>query len=374
MMIGSDSLLASVIGSSDSLENAKLASTLDALQQGPRPLPLFLQLAQQETAGDAARLRNILAGLRKLQEAPAPPAPPPPPVIASAGRARLFDYGGTGPAAVFVPSLINPASILDLAETDSMLRWLSTQGCRPLLVDWGTPDASERGRDLGGHVTGLLQPMLRDIGAPYHLTGYCLGGTLALASAALAQPLSVVLIAAPWAFDGFPAPAVEALNDLWDQAQPMVNQLGLLPLELFQAGFWLLDPARTVSKYAQFAQMPQGSAQAERFVRIENWANSGAPLTQAAARELVDDLFTANAPGQGRWQVDGVPVAPSRLRCPVGQIVSLTDRIVPAATALDGTDRFDLALGHVGMIVGSQAKRAVWRRLATWLSQSCASW
>lgn len=320
------------------------------------------------------RLRNILTGLRKLQEAPSPLAPPLPPVIASAGRARLLDYGGTGPVAVFVPSLINPASILDLAEKDSMLRWLGTQGCRPLLVDWGTPDASERGRDLGGHVTGLLQPMLRDIGVPYHLAGYCLGGTLALASAALAQPLSVVLIATPWAFDGFPSPAVEALNELWDHAQTMVNQLGLLPLELFQLGFWLLDPARTVSKYAQFAEMPPGSAQAERFVRIENWANGGAPLTQAAARELVDDLFTVNAPGQGRWQVDGVTVAPSRLRCPVGQIVSSTDRIVPAATALDSTDRIDLALGHVGMIVGSQAKRAVWRRLATWLSQSCASW
>src|SRR3546814_12188219 len=73
-------------------------------------------MAQHETTGDAARLAHILAGLRAFQAAARPPAPPDVPVVASAGRARLLDFGGKGSAAVFVPSLINSSRILDLAE------------------------------------------------------------------------------------------------------------------------------------------------------------------------------------------------------------------------------------------------------------------
>src|SRR3546814_12890838 len=76
MMMESDSGRASVMSSSDSLESVKVTSTLDALQQGPRPLPLFLQMAQNEAGGERARLSRILAGLRAFQAAERPPPPP----------------------------------------------------------------------------------------------------------------------------------------------------------------------------------------------------------------------------------------------------------------------------------------------------------
>lgn len=299
------------------------------------------------------------------------------PVAGRAGNARLLDYGaegGGGPVAVFVPSLINPAHILDLAEGNSLLRWLGRQGVRPLLVDWGTPTAEDRTLDIGGHVTDILQPLLRGIGQPYHLIGYCLGGTMAIASAALAAPQSLTLIATPWNFDGFDEPARDTLQTLWEQAQPAVGALGLLPLEVLQLAFWQLDPERTVTKYERFAGWDPASAQAEFFIRLEDWANSGPPLTQAAARELVDDFFTVNLPGDGRWAVSGKFIEPAAFTFPVRQVISTTDRIVPAATALHAGSRIELALGHVGMIVGSSAERLVWAPLAAALSQSQPNW
>lgn len=275
---------------------------------------------------------------------------------------------------VFVPSLINPSSILDLDEDNSMLRWLSMQGLRPLLVDWGTPDSGDRSLDLGGHVTDVLQVLLRNLGVPYHLVGYCLGGTIAVASAALANPLSLTLIATPWDFGGFGDDALETLQTLWENAQPTVDMLGLLPVEVLQIAFWLLDPERTVAKYERFGTLPAGSAEARAFISVEDWANGGAPLTQAAAREIVDDLFTANLPGTGRWEVGGQRIDPAAITCPIRQIISTTDRIVPAASAMPGSDRLELALGHVGMIVGSRARQAVWQPLAQCLSQSHTSW
>lgn len=331
-------------------------------------------MAQHEAKGDAARLAHILAGLRAFQAAARPPAPPDVPVVASAGRARLLDFGGKGPAAVFVPSLINSSRILDLAEDNSMLRWLSGKGIRPLLVDWGTPDPAEHALDLCGHITELLQPMLRELGVPYHLVGYCLGGTMSVASAALSPPLSLTLIATPWDFDGFSDDQRETLQSLWESAQPTVDALGFLPLEILQIAFWLIDPERTVSKYGRFGTLPPDSPEAGAFIRVEDWVNGGAPLTRAAAREIVDDLFTVNLTAGRRWEVAGVRIDPAALSCPVRQIVSTTDRIVPAASAFPCDDRLDLGLGHVGMIVSSSAKERVWRRLAKRLSQPHTSW
>ena len=49
---------------------------------------------------------------------------------------------GHGVPALFVPSLVNRAYVLDLAPGHSMLRWLAGQGVRPLLLDWGWPRRS----------------------------------------------------------------------------------------------------------------------------------------------------------------------------------------------------------------------------------------
>src|SRR3546814_1309764 len=84
---------------------------------------------------------------------------------------------------------------------------------------------------------------------------------------------------------------------------------------------------------------------------------------------MVADLFTVSLTGGRRWEVVGARRDPAALSCPVRQIVSTTDRIVPAASAFPCDDRLDLGLGHVGMIVSSSAKERVWRRLAKRLSQ-----
>ena len=61
------------------------------------------------------------------------------------------------------------------------------------------------------------------------------------------------------------------------------------------------------------------------------------------------------------------------VHCPVLDIVSTTDRIVPAATAVRVGERLELGLGHVGMVVGSRAPQTLWEALAGWLSRTAAN-
>lgn len=340
-----------------------------APQHGPRPLPLFLDMLRSETAASPDRFAAAMAGLQAYQSATRPPLAAPPTAPHRAGRASLRDYGlpGThGRNVVLVPSLINPPDILDLAPDRSLLRWLAARGLHPWLVDWGTPGAADRDLDIAAHVERLLVPLIAALDAAPVLVGYCLGGTMALAAAAIAPVAGLATIAAPWRFDGY-GPGRGAIAAMWASAQPGCDALGVVPMEVLQAGFWQLDPARTVAKYERFATLEPDSDAARGFVRLEDWANAGAPLPYAAGRSLFEDLVAADLPGRGAWHVGGRAIDPRSLDCPAIEFVSRTDRIVPAATAAGLQQRRDLGIGHVGMIVGGRARDQLWTPLADWI-------
>ena len=180
-------------------------------------------------------------------------------------------------------------------------------GRRALLLDWGS--AKERASlSVAGHIEQLLLPLLREIGEGAALVGYCLGGTMAIAAANLAPCERVVTLAAPWHFSHYPAASLEALQDMWAHARSAAQSLGALPMEVLQAAFWSLDPARTVAKFAEFGRLDPDSAESRRFVELEDWANEGEPLPYAAARELIEDMFGRDLPGEGQWMVGGRPV------------------------------------------------------------------
>lgn len=353
-------------------ENQSLASNPVALQhkRGPRPLPLFLELVAQQCGSDAAQIARVMEGLRAFEAAARLPPRVLAPVIANIGRVKLRDFGGSGAPLVFVPSLINPPSVLDLMAGHSLLEWMAGQGFRVLLVDWGCPDVSEREIDVGDHVSTYLVPLIKSLGEAPLLAGYCLGGTMAVAAASLMPVRALALIAAPWNFAGFPDAARAEQASLWQAAQASATALGLMPMEILQSGFWRLDPARTVGKYAEFAAMEAGGSKAQRFIAVEDWANDGPPLTYAAARQAFEDFFGANITGSGEWCVDGQIIDPARLACPTLDIISTVDRIVPADSASGLPNRLVLDLGHVGMIVGSRAPERLWQPLAAFMSSN----
>ncbi|WP_176482647.1 alpha/beta fold hydrolase [Sphingobium sp. D43FB] len=314
--------------------------------------------------------RRAFTGLRRYQEAQRPPAPPAPDCVAVAGSARLLRYGvenGRVPV-VFIPSLINPPQVLDLSESRSMLRHMCAAGHDAYLVDWGSPTHRDAAMGLDRHVTERLLPLLASLPRPPILVGYCLGGTLAITAAMLRKVTALVAIASPWAFDGFADADRQEINILWRNAKAMCERLGYVPMEVLQSGFWAMDPKRTIQKYAAFADMEEGSDAARAFLAVEDWANEGAPLTYAAARDLFDDLYAGNATGEGRWSVGGQLIDPKALPCPSLSIRSTTDRIVPAAAAPDFAEQRSLALGHVGMVVGGRARALLWDPLSDWVS------
>ncbi|URD61259.1 alpha/beta fold hydrolase [Sphingomonas sp. KRR8] len=320
-------------------------------------MPLFLELVRRAGGHDPALAADALSGLRAYQRAPRAPTTIQRLAVAQVGAASLRDCGGSGAPIVLVPSLINPPHILDLDPDCSLADALAGSG-RILLVDWGA--ARDRPLSLTEHISELLLPLLRQIGQPAVLIGYCLGGTLALAAASTIATRGVATLAAPWRFTGYPDDAREAVARLRNDAWPGAQALGLMPMEVLQAAFWSLDPQRTVAKFASFGTLDPASPEARRFVALEDWANGGEALPLAAAAELVDDLFGADRSGSGTWF--GLPGVPTL------HFTAANDRIVPAATAAPGAT-VAVPSGHVGMIVGRRARDQLHRPLNDWLAR-----
>jgi len=192
--------------------------------------------------------------------------------------------------------------------------------------------------DVAGHVEQLLVPLLREIGEPAALVGYCLGGTMAIAAANLAPCERVATLAAPWHFRGYPDESRAALKAMWRHSEPAAKAIGALPMEVLQAAFWSLDPARTVTKFAAFGKLDPRSAEARRFVTLEDWANAGEPLPYPAARELIVDLFECDVTGRGEWRVAGKAMT-DRPAMPMVHLVAAHDRISPRQAGPEDDNR-----------------------------------
>jgi polyhydroxyalkanoate synthase len=315
---------------------------------------LFLELVREASAKDPKLAADALSGLRAYESAPRREWPAQKPEIARARGACLRDHGGDGPPAVLVPSLINPQRILDLDAEVSLTAAVAGMGHRALLLDWGRADRRSE-LSVAGHIEQLLLPLLRSIGEPAALIGYCLGGTMAIAAANLVPVERVATLAAPWNFARYPEGSRRALQEMWARSEPAARGLGALPMEVLQAAFWSLDPARTVRKFAEFGRLDPASAEARRFIELEEWANEGEPLPYRAAKELVEDLFGRDLPGKGAWSVGGRPVS-DQLSAATLHMTAERDLIAPPQTVAAG-ESVAIPTGHVGMIVGSARAR-----------------
>ena len=330
-------------------------------------------------------MRRFLRGVKAYQNHPDHRDVTEAPVIWREGTTCLRDYAPNAPASaplvLVIPSLINRFTILDLDFVPSFLRAMAAQGFRPLVVDWDAPGTQEKNFDLSDYVTKRLFPILdfaRTLNlAPLHVTGYCMGGLLALALASLrpARVKTLNLMAVPWDFHAQGKEIGPAFRKLSRDLEPLLKETGQLPVDVIQSLFAAFQPLHVPAKFSAFAKLDPFSMEARQFVLVEDWLNGGVPLTAKVARECLGDWYGENYTAKGEWHIDGALIDPKEIKAPAYLIVPGRDRIVhpasaiPLARLLPHATLHEPMMGHIGMIASRHAPHQVWAPLFHWLKQ-----
>jgi polyhydroxyalkanoate synthase len=352
---------------------------------GPSPLALHLSLAATAAGGDRDLLAAYMAGIRQYQNSDYARTLPGLPVVWSAGTVTLRHAaaapgGGNAPPLLMVPSMINRSTILDIAEDVSFVRWMAARGRDVYLMDWGEPKNDPAQAQLDTLMAERLIPAIRHAAAAgghgvVDALGYCMGGTLLAGAAGRNVPVRrLVFLAAPWDFDAGDRLLQAQVLSFAASGQTLMALHDRLPASWVQTVFATLDPAQLLHKYVRFAAMAPDSAEARRFVAVEDWLNDAVDLPSGIARMCIHDWYAGNKTAAGSWRVGGHPVMLRDINCPALILCAKKDRLVPpeSARAMEGLlpyAKIHMAeTGHIGLLAGGRAADHVWRPVLDFLS------
>lgn len=303
-------------------------------------------------------------------------------VVWSRGPVKLLRYRGASARAplpvVLVPSLINRAAILDLRPGQSFVEHLVAAGLDVYLIDWSEPGPADAHLDLRAYCLRLLpsafEAARQESGAPaLHVLGYCLGGTMALITAALRPAGIASLLTLTTPVDLSEGGSMALLTDerLLD-LERLTKAWPIVPGPALWGSFQALDPTGNLRKARRYRQDKDPESRA-RFEAQEGWLNDPVAMTARAVRDVVS-LYRHNRLAQGELVLGGQRVDLARGRAPLLNLIAAHDTIVPesAARAIEGLWGGEVSsrtfrAGHIGVTVGSRAKDELWAETCAWL-------
>ena len=307
-------------------------------------------------------------------------------VVYTRGSMRLLRFEPTvrrhATPILFVYSLINRYYILDFLPGRSLIEFMRDQGYDVYAIDWGTPGALEEqmGWDefLGGLMRSAVQWTLRVSGArDLTMYGYCMGGTMALAYAALyPQGLrNFVAQATPVDFHEGGIFTTWTRPDYFD-VDAMIDAHGNVPIDLMEAGFSMMAPIQRLTKWLEVFRRIDDPEFVTTFLAMETWAADNVPFPGEVYRQYIKDCYQENNFYEGRMVVGGRRVDLGDIRCPLLTLIADNDTIAPppSSTALGGkvgsSDKTTLRfpVGHIGLSTSSKGPRQIWPRIAAWIA------